>query len=74
METATLFTVGFHNSISTGALLLVSDMPMHPEGIKTSSSDKVVTQNFVNEHLQIGIKALLSIQHNSRTIKHLRFE
>ena len=74
METATLFTVGFHNSISIGALLLVSDMPMHPDGIKTASSDKKVTQNYVNEHLQIGIKALSSIQHNSRTIKHLRFE
>lgn len=74
METATLFTVGFHNSISIGALLLVSDMPMHQEGIKTSSSDKKVTENFVDEHLQIGIKSLLSIQHNSRTIKHLRFE
>lgn len=74
METATLFTVGFHNSISIGALLLVSDIPMHQEGIKTSSSDKKVTENFVDEHLQIGIKSLLSIQHNSRTIKHLRFE
>ena len=74
METATLFTVGFHNAIPTGALLLVSDMPMHPEGIKTEESDKHVTQNFVDEHLTIGIKALSSLQHNSRTIKHLRYE
>lgn len=74
METATLFTVGFHNSISIGALLLISDMPMHPEGVKTDKSDNSVTQNFVEEHLRIGIKALESIQHNSRTIKHLRYE
>jgi AMP nucleosidase len=74
METATLFTVGFHNAIPTGALLLVSDMPMHPEGVKTEESDKHVTQNFVDEHLTIGIKALSSLQHNSRTIKHLRYE
>lgn len=74
METATLFTVGFHNAIPTGALLLVSDMPMHPDGIKTEESDKHVTQNFVDEHLTIGIKALSSLQHNSRTIKHLRYE
>ena len=74
METATLFTVGFHNAIPTGALLLVSDMPMHPEGIKTEESDKKVTQSFVDEHLTIGIKALSSLQNNSRTIKHLRYE
>lgn len=74
METATLFTVGFHNSISIGALLLVSDMPMHPEGIKTDESDNRVTHSFVEEHLRIGIKSLESIQNNSRTIKHLRYE
>ncbi len=31
METATIFSVGFANKISTGALLLVSDQPMIPE-------------------------------------------
>lgn len=74
METATLFTVGFHNGIPTGALLLVSDMPLHEEGIKTIESDKTVTANFVEEHLRIGVKSLSSIMNNSRTIKHLRFE
>ena len=74
METATLFSVGFHNSIPTGALLLVSDMPLQPDGIKTSESDKHVTANYVEEHLRIGIKSLMSLQHNSKTIKHLRFE
>lgn len=74
METATLFSVGFYNKIPTGALLLVSDMPMTDAGIKTEASDKVVTQNFADEHLQIGINALESLQHNSRTIKHLRFD
>lgn len=74
METATLFTVGFHNSIATGALLLVSDMPLKPDGIKTAENDRQTTINFVEEHLEIGINSLMSIQHNSRTIKHLRFE
>lgn len=74
METATLFSVGFHNSIPTGALLLISDMPMHDDGIKTSQSDRMVTSNFVEEHLTIGIKSIESLQHNSRTIKHLRYE
>lgn len=74
METATLFSVGFHNSIPTGALLLVSDMPMHDEGIKTIKSDASVTKNFSDQHLEIGIRSLRSIQHNSNTIKHLRYE
>lgn len=74
METATLFTVGFANHISTGALLLVSDQPMISEGIKTEKSDKIVTQNFVTEHVHIGIKALKTIIDNKETVKHLRFE
>ncbi len=74
METATLFSVGFHNSIPTGALLLVSDMPLQEEGVKTSESDSKVTQNFVDEHINIGVKSLSSIINKSKTIKHLRFE
>ncbi|MCM2276142.1 MAG: AMP nucleosidase, partial [Candidatus Didemnitutus sp.] len=38
METATVFITGFHNEIPTGALLLVSDEPMTPEGVKTTES------------------------------------
>jgi AMP nucleosidase len=74
METATLFSVGFYNSIPIGALLLISDMPMHEDGIKTLESDQKVTTNFVEEHLKIGIKSLSSLMNNSKTIKHLRFE
>src|SRR6476661_4956672 len=57
METATIFTVGFVNSIPTGALLLVTDQPMVAEGVKTEQSDQKVTENFVSNHLQIGIEA-----------------
>lgn len=74
METATLFSVGFHNSIPVGALLLISDMPLQPDGIKTDEGDKKNSANFSKEHLMIGIKSLQSLMHNSRTIKHLRFE
>ena len=35
METATIFTTGFANGIPHGALLLVSDNPLVPEGGKT---------------------------------------
>ena len=74
METATLFTVGFANRIPTGALLLVSDQPMISEGIKTEKSDHLVTQNFVKEHVHIGIESLKTIIENNETVKHLRFE
>jgi AMP nucleosidase len=73
METATIFTVGFKNKIPVGALLLVSDMPMMPEGVKTDASDKAVTTNFVERHLTIGINSLKQLMNNSLTVKHLKF-
>lgn len=74
METATLFIVGFANSIPHGALLLVSDNPLVPEGVKTEESDKRVTGQFVNKHLQIGIDSLLELENSGDSVKHLRFE
>ncbi len=73
METATLFTVAFRNKIPMGALLLVSDVPMIPEGVKTEDSDKEVTQNFAENHMKIGIDSLKQLINNSKTVKHLRF-
>ena len=74
METATIFVVGFMNDIPHGALLLVSDNPMTPDGVKTAESDLKVTSNFVNKHLQIGIDSLLEIMNSGESVKHLRFE
>ena len=74
METATIFTVGFANGIPTGALLLVTDQPMIAEGVKTEQSDKVVTQNFTEQHLKIGIDSLKELQNKGVSVKHLRFE
>lgn len=74
METATLFIVGFANKIPKGALLLVSDNPMVPQGVKTSESDKKVTEQFVKKHLDIGIDALVELRDSGESVKHLRFE
>ena len=74
METATVFTTGFHNEIPTGALLLVSDQPMVPWGVKTEASDRKVTTEFVNNHVRIGIDSLRDIINEGRSVKHLRFE
>ena len=74
METATLFTCGFYNHIPTGALLLVSDKPMNPEGVKTEKSDSMVTKNFVNDHVNIGIASLRMIIDEKKTVKHLKYD
>ena len=74
METATIFITGFANAIPKGALLLVSDQPMVPEGVKTAASDARVTQEFMDTHLRIGIDALLAIKKSGQSVKHLRFE
>jgi len=73
METATLFTTGFYNEISVGALLLISDQPMIPGGIKTARSDKKVTQDYLDIHLRIGIDSLKELINNGQTVKHLQF-
>jgi AMP nucleosidase len=74
METATIFVVGFINGIPHGALLLVSDNPMDPEGVKTSKSDKEVTGKYANLHLDIGIESLLELYNSGESVKHLIFE
>jgi AMP nucleosidase len=73
METATLFTTGFYNQIPTGALLLVSDQPMIPSGVKTARSDKRVSEQFLEMHLRIGIDSLKELINKGETVKHLRF-
>jgi AMP nucleosidase len=74
METATIFIVGFVNHIPKGALLLVSDNPMTPEGVKTSRSDKAVTERYARKHLEIGIASLVELRDSGESVKHLRFE
>lgn len=74
METATIFSVGFYNKIPTGALLLVSDQPMVPDGVKTDKSDSLVTRNFVDDHIRIGIDALNELINNGNTVKHLLWD
>ncbi|HEY4300251.1 MAG TPA: AMP nucleosidase [Candidatus Didemnitutus sp.] len=73
METATIFTTGFANGIVAGALLLVSDEPMTPEGVKTSASDRGVDNDHVNMHIQIGVDSLKQLINKGLTVKHLQF-
>jgi AMP nucleosidase len=73
METATLFIVGHANEISRGALLLVSDVPVTPDGVKTEESDRRVTGDWVKMHLQLGIEAMTDLGIKGEKIKHFSY-
>lgn len=73
METATIFIVGHHNEIARGALLLVSDVPITPDGVKTEASDRKVTQEWVDLHLELGIEAMTDIGVTGEKIKHFTY-
>lgn len=73
METATLLTAGFANKIPTGALLMISDMPLIESGVKTEESDKRITKQFAGLHVKMGIETLQQIIDGKKTIQHIRF-
>jgi hypothetical protein len=58
----------------SGALLLVSDQPMVPDGVKTEASDARVSAEYVERHIQIGIEALRLIRRHGKSVRHLRFD
>jgi AMP nucleosidase len=73
METATIFITGLANNIPRGALLLVSDLPMIPDGVKTEATDENVTKDFVDLHLDLGIEAMTNIGERGEAMKHFVF-
>lgn len=73
MESATVFVVGHRNEIARGALLLVSDLPMTHEGVKTQKSDAAVTSRWADVHLEIGIESLTDIGEKGEKIKHFQY-
>ena len=46
---------------------------MTPEGVKTEESDKSVTANYVNLHLDIGISAMTELGAKGEDIKHFTY-
>ena len=73
METATLFSVGFTSKVPIGALLLVSDLPLTKNGIKTKKSANAVFKQFTDVHIDIGIKAMSEIAERGEEIRHYRW-
>ena len=74
MECATLFSCGFYNHVPIGSLLLVSDNPMTPEGVKSIKSDTLVTKNFASRHVAMGVESLKAIIDGRKTVRHLKFD
>lgn len=73
METATVFIVGHYNSIARGALLLVSDVPITPDGVKTEESDTKVTSKWADIHINLGIESMTEIGGRGEQIRHFRY-
>jgi AMP nucleosidase len=42
--------------------------------VKTEASDLVVTTNYVENHIKVGIEALKLIRRHGKSVKHLRFD
>lgn len=58
MEIATIFSVGYALNVPTGALMLVSDMPLRKGGIKSKDSAQDIFQTYTEKHLDIGMKVI----------------
>jgi AMP nucleosidase len=58
MESATLFMASYRYKLPLGALLLISDLPLGRDGIKTKKSAAQVFANFTGDHVEKGVKVL----------------
>jgi AMP nucleosidase len=67
MECATLFIAGYSHKLPLGALLLISDLPLMKEGIKTKKSSEGVFSKFTGEHVEYGVKIMEALD---EALKH----
>lgn len=58
MECATLFSASYKRKFTLGALLLVSDLPLNHDGVKTKQSSQWVFDTFTADHVEKGVKIL----------------
>lgn len=70
MECATLFAASYKRKFTLGSLLLVSDLPLNKDGIKTKQSSQWVYDTFTADHVEKGIRILkLAREMQSRMVK-----
>jgi AMP nucleosidase len=72
MECATIFMAGYSHRLPLGALLLISDLPLDHDGIKTKKSSEFVFQKYTAEHVEKGVKVMRALdealKHDARGI------
>lgn len=69
MECATLFAVGFACKIAIGALLLISDLPLHHK-IKTKEIQREIFENHAQKQIKMGINILKNIHEEQSYTKY----
>lgn len=58
MECATLFAASYKRRLTLGALLLISDLPLNSNGIKTKKKAEFVYDNYTADHVEKGVQIL----------------
>lgn len=58
MECATLFAASYKRKFTLGALLLISDLPLNANGMKTKRSAESVYDRYMADHVEKGVSAL----------------
>lgn len=58
MECATLFLASYRQKLPLGALLIISDLPLDQEGIKTKESSASLFTTYMADHIERGVRIL----------------
>lgn len=58
MECATLFMAGYHHKLPVGALLLISDLPLNADGVKTKKHSEQIFREFTADQVEKGVKIM----------------
>lgn len=58
MECATLFAASYKRKFTLGALLLISDLPLNADGVKTKKSSASVYDRYMADHVEKGLAIL----------------
>lgn len=61
MECATLFMAGYSHKLPVGALLLISDLPLKSDGVKTKASSEKVYETYTADHVEKGVRILTKL-------------
>jgi AMP nucleosidase len=58
MECATLFAASYSHKLPLGALLLISDLPFTPSGVKTKKMSELIFNTYVPDQIEKGVKII----------------